>query len=79
MLWREVLELEDIGINENFFEIGGNSLKIIRLFDGIQEKFPEKVEVSDLFDKPTIEALALKIDDQPTEKVKPTKRRRIEL
>jgi acyl-coenzyme A synthetase/AMP-(fatty) acid ligase len=53
-LWEEVLECTDIGIQDNFFELGGNSLKLIRLYNSIQEIYPDKLEIHQLFSHPTI-------------------------
>jgi len=53
-IWSEVLDKPRIGINDNFFNLGGNSLKIVRLYDLIQKTIAEQIKVSDLFDNPTI-------------------------
>ncbi|TXC81935.1 non-ribosomal peptide synthetase [Luteibaculum oceani] len=60
--WEETLETKPIGINMNFFELGGNSLKIIGLFGKMKEQFPNQIAVNDLFDKPTIQLQAAHID-----------------
>lgn len=62
LLWRELLDIDQVSINDNFFELGGNSLKIIVLFGRIREIFGEVIQVSDLFDKPEIRELAARID-----------------
>ncbi|MGO4287983.1 amino acid adenylation domain-containing protein, partial [Chitinophaga sp. RAB17] len=57
-IWTAVLETDNISTTDNFFEIGGNSLKIIHMLGLIQESFGNPLKVSDLFDKPTIKEQA---------------------
>lgn len=57
-IWEEVLECRNIGRHDNFFELGGNSLKLIRLYDSIQEVYPDKLEIHQLFSNPTISKLS---------------------
>lgn len=44
--------------NENFFEVGMNSLKLVEIHELIDQRFPGRLEVSDLFDHPTLARLA---------------------
>jgi amino acid adenylation domain-containing protein len=53
-IWQSVLGLENISVTDNFFEIGGNSLKIINMLNLFRESMGDLVKVNDLFDKPTI-------------------------
>jgi thioester reductase-like protein/non-ribosomal peptide synthase protein (TIGR01720 family) len=52
-LWQDVLGIERIGINDNFFEIGGDSLKAIQISSKMQ-KYNLKLNLNDLFSNPTI-------------------------
>ncbi len=52
--WREVLGLEEVGVHDNFFDVGGESFKAIR----VVRKIGEGVGVMDLFKRPTIAELA---------------------
>jgi len=63
-VWREELHVEQIGIDENFFDIGGNSLTLVRIHARLEEKMPDRVSVVDLFRYPTIRALAAFLDEQ---------------
>jgi amino acid adenylation domain-containing protein len=56
--WREVLELDKVGVNDNFFERGGNSLSIIRINSRLKEEFKKDIPATAIFRYPTIEALA---------------------
>ncbi|MBQ2917447.1 MAG: SDR family oxidoreductase [Clostridia bacterium] len=68
-IWKEVLELKEIGTNQNFFEIGGDSLSAIKLLNLINLKFEIQITIKALFDMPTIEELALHIYNNNTEKI----------
>ena len=58
-LWQEVLGVP-VGIEDNFFDVGGHSLLAIRLFTTIQQQFShaKQLPLSTLFQQPTIEQLA---------------------
>jgi aryl carrier-like protein len=58
-LWGEVLGTDDVGLRNNFFDIGGDSLKAAMLLNRLQEELGEVVYVVVLFDAPTIEGLAV--------------------
>nr|BFF38239.1 surfactin non-ribosomal peptide synthetase SrfAA [Tenacibaculum mesophilum] len=59
-LWSELLsrDISQIGIEDNFFQLGGNSLKAITLINLISRDFSIEVSVKDVFVKQTIKALA---------------------
>ncbi|UCH93477.1 MAG: amino acid adenylation domain-containing protein, partial [Candidatus Aminicenantes bacterium] len=56
-IWQQVLGIEKIGINNNFFEIGGDSIKAIRISARLQN-YGLKMEIKDLFLNPTIKQLS---------------------
>jgi amino acid adenylation domain-containing protein len=62
-LWEEVLEREHIGIQDNFFDIGGNSLKLITIFNTISKIYPG-LKISKLFSYPTISTQAAFISER---------------
>ncbi|HLX85046.1 MAG TPA: condensation domain-containing protein [Terriglobales bacterium] len=65
-IWKEVLETPDIGVRDNFFDVGGHSLLAARLVAEIERATGRKVPVSAIFRAPTIETLAeLLVDDVP--------------
>jgi amino acid adenylation domain-containing protein len=57
-IWQEVLETETIGTRDNFFESGGNSMKLIRMIGLVNEKFNKKIPVVTAFRLPNIYALS---------------------
>ncbi len=57
-IWEEVLCTRPIGMKEDFFDLGGNSLLIMKLLMRIEQVFGIKVSQAALLQAPTIEALA---------------------
>ncbi|MDB9316589.1 amino acid adenylation domain-containing protein [Nodularia spumigena] len=54
----DVLRLERMGVDENFFELGGNSLLAIRVTSRLREAFQLDLPLHSVFEKPTIAGLA---------------------
>ncbi|WP_432809665.1 amino acid adenylation domain-containing protein [Pantanalinema sp. GBBB05] len=74
-LWRSLLDLDAIGIHDNFFEVGGNSLLAARLVAALRDTLPVKLPVRSLFEQPTIAGLAQVIEAmtcQPSEQTTAT-------
>jgi len=58
-VWRQVLKLEAISVEDNFFTIGGNSLGAIRILSQLRQRRPKTpLTVADIFNNPTIRAFA---------------------
>ena len=57
-IWSEVLKLGSIGIRENFFDLGGHSLLVIRAVSRIRDVFEVDVAPSTFFAHPTVAGLA---------------------
>jgi amino acid adenylation domain-containing protein len=57
-LWREVLCLEQVGVFDHFFELGGSSIQGAMLINRLQQFLGEPVYVVALFDAPTVVGLA---------------------
>ena len=55
-----------VGPQDNLFEIGINSLKLIEIHELIEERFPGRLEVTDMFDHPTLGKLAAFVDARPS-------------
>ena len=53
-IWKKVLMISDLSPTDSFFEIGGNSLKLISLIDKINEEFGTGFTVADLYDNPSV-------------------------
>jgi acyl carrier protein len=57
-LWQSILGKEKIGVQDNFFESGGHSLKAIRLINLVQKEFEVRIPLKDVYNEPTIESMA---------------------
>jgi hypothetical protein len=57
-VWRETLTVEQVGIDDNFFDIGGNSITLVRIQNMINERVHRDIPIVVLFRYPTIRALA---------------------
>ncbi len=62
-IWEELLEKPCIGAHDNFFEIGGHSLKATALASRLSQEFGVKVSPRTVFDAPTVAELALLVGD----------------
>jgi amino acid adenylation domain-containing protein len=57
-VWREVLGVESIGIEDNFFDVGGHSLLAVSVNRRLRELFDKELSVVDMFKYTTISGLA---------------------
>jgi hypothetical protein len=62
-LWSEVLELDQVGVNDNFFDLGGNSILSVSVGMRIRLLLEVDVAVVTLFQYPTIRTLSRYIDN----------------
>ncbi|MBM7114700.1 non-ribosomal peptide synthase/polyketide synthase [Archangium primigenium] len=61
-LWSQVLGVERVGSGDHFFELGGHSLLATQVVSRVRAAFRVELPLRVLFEAPTLEALALKID-----------------
>ena len=61
-IWQEVLGVPRIGIHDKFFELGGDSLKLLRTYLLLNELYPDALTVADLFKHSTIEFVSSHLD-----------------
>jgi acyl transferase domain-containing protein/thioesterase domain-containing protein/acyl carrier protein len=64
--WKELLGVDKVGIRDNFFDLGGQSLMGVRLLAKIKKKYGVDLKLATLFSAPTIEKLCALILDQAT-------------
>ena len=60
--WAEVLQLERVGIADDFFALGGDSLSVAHLLARVYERTQLEIEASEIFEAPTIAAVARHLD-----------------
>jgi acyl-coenzyme A synthetase/AMP-(fatty) acid ligase len=57
-IWKQILYAESIGVTDDFFDLGGQSLVATRLLSRVREMFQAEVTMRQFFDNPTIAGLA---------------------
>lgn len=56
-IWQEVLNVEKVGVHDNFFDMGGHSLLLVQVQNKLQKAFGRDIPVADMFRYPTIDTL----------------------
>jgi amino acid adenylation domain-containing protein len=70
-VWKAILGKTRIGITDNFFDLGGNSLLVAKLLLRIEQRFGKRLSLADIFQEPTIRQLAVMLDGQTTRRQHP--------
>ncbi|MGG4264558.1 non-ribosomal peptide synthetase [Peribacillus simplex] len=63
-IWSEILEHDGIGVESNFFEVGGHSLKAIQLMNKVKKEFEVSLPLNVIFENPTLEKLCGILDNK---------------
>ncbi|MDQ3804072.1 MAG: phosphopantetheine-binding protein, partial [Acidobacteriota bacterium] len=63
-IWGAVLGTDTVGVNDNFFDLGGHSLMVTKVHAQLEEITGRKISLVHLFEYPTISALAEFLDSQ---------------
>jgi aspartate racemase len=61
-LWKRVLRLDYVGLDDNFFDLGGDSLLLVAVHSNLQKSLQMNIQVTDLFEFTTIRTLAKHLD-----------------
>jgi amino acid adenylation domain-containing protein len=77
-IWRDVLRSERIGLYENFFDIGGHSLLLVRLHAELKREFENDFPLVELFQHTTVAAQAGRMLSQSTSRDAPLPRARVQ-
>lgn len=62
LIWQDLLGLNAIGVNDNFFDLGGHSLMAARLIARIESRFGMNMPIATLFEAPTVAQLAQRLE-----------------
>jgi len=57
-VWQEILQLEKVGIHDNFFDLGGNSILMVKTQVKLQEILSQEILIVEMFKYPTIHSFA---------------------
>jgi amino acid adenylation domain-containing protein len=68
-LWEELLGVRGLNAADNFFEVGGHSLAVIQLVSRIRARWRIDLRISDVFNAPTVSALASAIERRLLEEI----------
>jgi amino acid adenylation domain-containing protein len=60
-IWQRLLGLDRVGIDENFFDLGGHSLLIVRLRSAVAEELGSDLPITEFFKYPTVASLAARL------------------
>jgi len=63
-IWCKLLNLQRVGVNDNYFKLGGHSLMAIRVVSRMREAFQIELSLSSIFEAPTVAELAGMIERQ---------------
>ena len=61
-LWQSVLGIDAVGITDDFFDMGGNSLLVMRLFSELEALLDQRLPLVEIFAAPTIEKMAERLE-----------------
>ncbi|MEJ7675837.1 MAG: phosphopantetheine-binding protein [Chitinophagaceae bacterium] len=56
-IWKNLLGHDNFGVKDDFFQVGGNSLKAVQLISRISRYFAVQIQLTEVFLQPTIEQL----------------------
>lgn len=56
--WKEILGIKQVGVKQDFFESGGNSLNVMNLINMIHKEFDVRISLADIFENLTVEGQA---------------------
>jgi acyl carrier protein len=79
-IWQEALGVEKVGVDDNFFDLGGHSILMAEIFTRLQKEINKEITIAELFEYPTVASLARwlsrdKTGRSPAQKSKETSER----
>ncbi|WP_456424977.1 non-ribosomal peptide synthetase [Rhodocaloribacter sp.] len=61
-LWAEALDRERVGVEDDFFALGGHSLRAVEMLARVEQRFGRRLPLAAVFEAPTVAALARRLD-----------------
>jgi acyl carrier protein len=68
-IWQELLQVERVGLNDNFFDLGGHSLLLAQVHARLRDALQRDLPIIKLFQYPTIQSLATFLGEKTEEKI----------
>ncbi|MCK0140583.1 type I polyketide synthase [Aliiroseovarius sp. F47248L] len=63
-IWAEILGVDGIGLDDDFFDLGGHSLSAVRMFGRIRKEYEVSLPLATLFEAPSVATLAALVRDK---------------
>ena len=57
-VWRDVLRLDEVGVDDNFFDLGGHSLLLVQVQAKLRDALAREIAIVEMFQYPTVRAMA---------------------
>jgi amino acid adenylation domain-containing protein len=70
-IWCRVLGLTRLGVHDNFFDLGGHSLRAVQLLVEVNRSFDRKLPLTTIYDAPTVAALASELNSKTVPQFSP--------
>ena len=67
-IWQEALAVDRVGLDDNFFDLGGHSLLVARVRFTLREKLGRDIALVDFFTYPTVRTLAQRLEESAEKK-----------
>ncbi|MEP6914907.1 MAG: phosphopantetheine-binding protein, partial [Acidobacteriota bacterium] len=66
-VWQDVLGVTAVGVYDNFFDLGGHSLLLVKVHGRLHGRFERELSILDMFRYPTVDALATYLRQEPAQ------------
>jgi len=76
-IWQEVLSLNRVGVEDNFFDLGGHSLVATQMVSRVRARCKVELSLQSIFQHPTIASLAIHVMQSQFERLKPDEAMRL--
>ena len=63
-IWKNLLDMEEVGVADDFFELGGHSLLAVRMIAAVRKEFGIELNINEVFEHPTIAKIAAMIGQE---------------
>lgn len=67
-VWAQVLDLGSVGVDDNFFEIGGDSLAATQIAAAVRQRLGAEIDAVSVFESPSVAELAARVDEATDER-----------